>query len=109
MVCIIPYMVWLRVNTGYSMFKQSFHKIIEVNDCRKLIGFSKSESLRAPSHINFAPGVKFSISHWVEKSWLHALVSPKDKKNILDKAFKNGASKFCGRQPFKNFEEIWSA
>ena len=58
MVCIIPYMVWLRVNTGYPMFKQSFHKIIEVNDCRKLIGFSKSESLRAPSHINFAPGVK---------------------------------------------------
>ena len=28
---------------------------------------------------------------------------------MWDKVFKSGLSKFCGRQPIKNFEGIWSA
>ena len=30
-------------------------------------------------------------------------------KEFKNKVFKNGPSKICGRQPFKKFEEVWSA
>ena len=29
------------------------------------------EEVRTPSHVKFCPGLKFSISTWVENNWCH--------------------------------------
>ena len=39
--------------------------------------------LRAPSHMKFCPGVKFSISTQVEKNWCHTWVSTWGQMNIF--------------------------
>ena len=48
------------------------------------------------------------FKHNVKKYYLNSIII-KVYMCILGKIFKNGLSKFCGRQPIKKFEGIWSA
>ena len=51
--------------------------------------------VRAPTHVKFRPGVKFSISTRAEKNWCHTWASTRDETNIFLLHFTPGWKYVC--------------
>ena len=50
-----------------------------------------------------------AVAVWDRQDYINEAEKKLENKDIWDKVFKSGLSKFCGRQSLKNFEGIWSA
>ena len=78
-------------------------------NCWLQISTDVNINLKIPQKGSFRYWLCSEWTWWLETSCWFTSVSVLYENHIWDKVFKNGPSKICGRQPWKNLKGVWSA